>query len=462
MLYTVGYMTHASEILFAGGVGSVTGAHFILRSGERIIAVDCGLIQGEHQCDDRNYDPFLQDPSTVDLLFITHAHLDHIGRIPKFVREGFRGTIYSTAPTRDIAQAMLADALPIMTEHAASCGREPLYRSEDIAQSFARWKTVDYHEEIDCEEAITAHFRDAGHIMGSAMVVFEREGKSFVFTGDLGNSPSPLLRDTESIAGASFLVMESVYGDRVHEGRDTRTAVLQQTIEHIRASRGTLLIPSFSIERTQVLLYELNELVESKRMRPLPIFLDSPLAAEITEIYHRYPQYLNDEARERAGSDSDIFSFPGLTVTVDAADSRAIADVPGPKVIIAGSGMSHGGRIRSHEKHYLGDPGATLLFVGYQVPGSLGRRIQDGAKKVMIDGDEVHVRAHTGTLSGYSAHKDRDMLVEFVAEAQDSLEEVFVVMGEPKTALFLTQRLREFLDVRAQAPAYGDIRTIAW
>jgi metallo-beta-lactamase family protein len=445
-----------TQVHFVEGAGSVTGAHFILEFGGLTVAVDCGLKQGGNFCEDVNYDPFPYDPTKVDILFITHGHLDHIGRIAKFVKEGFSGPIISTLATRDITAVMLADAVGILTQEAAKCDKEPMYTRDDVARAMDLWQTHDYHEHFEIGAGVSVQFKDAGHILGSAMVEFTRAGKKFVCTGDLGNSPSPLLRDTESVKGIDYILMESVYGDRVHEHKDDRRSLLREAIERIQQSKGTLLIPSFSIERTQVLLSEMNELFEEEGLPTLPVFLDSPLAAEITRVYTQYPELFNAETKMRMQHD-DVFSFPGLTVTVDNAESGEIENVHGPKIIIAGSGMSHGGRIRAHERRYLGDTHSMVLFVGFQVPGSLGRRIQDGNAEVTIDGSKVAVRCMVGSLSGYSAHKDRDGLVGMIEDTKDTVKKVLVAMGEPKTSLFLAQRLREHLGVDAIAPSVGEV-----
>ncbi len=316
---------------------------------------------------------------------------------------------------------------------------------------FPLWQVHEYHEAFEIGD-ITVHFLDAGHILGSALVKFTRGGRTLMFTGDLGNTPQPLLNDTESPEGANYIVMESVYGDRVHEGRDGRKERLRQAIEDTRERGGVLLIPSFSIERTQILLYELNEMVESGSMIPLPIYLDAPLADKVTQVFRTYTKILNPEARRHFEAGDDPFTFKGLTIVAHTGDSRTLHAKPDPKIIIAGAGMSVGGRIRSHEKEYLGKDTTTVLFVGYQAPGSLGRRLYDGEKKVRIDAEWIQVRAKIDMLTGYSGHADRDQLLGFIESAGKSLEKVFITMGEPKASLFLAQRAKDFLDVVAVVP----------
>jgi metallo-beta-lactamase family protein len=253
-------------------------------------------------------------------------------------------------------------------------------------------------------------------------------------------------------SGHQYLITESVYGDRQHEAVAERSALLRTHIENTRKKGGTLIIPAFSLERTQSMLYEINNFIEEDGMEPLPVFLDSPLAIEVTDIYRRYPSYMNQAAQERLRHDDDLFGFPGFKATNSVRDSRAIHQTEGAKIIIAGSGMSHGGRIRSHEQEYLNNPKTTLLLVGHQVVGSLGRRLQDGAKHVDIDGQRIPVQAEVATIRGFSGHADRDQLLEVAAGGADSLEQVFVAMGEEKSSLFLTQRIHDYLALPAVVP----------
>jgi len=435
-----------------GGVGSVTGANFMLKHGSDRLLVDCGLIQGSRFSLPQNKEAFGYDPRTVDTLLITHAHLDHVGRIPKLVREGFSGVIYSTESTRELAQLILEDSLGILGKEAESLGEEVLYTEDDVHKTFALWKTVSYRERIHVGKETDATFRDAGHILGSATITIHAGDKNILFTGDLGNSPAPLLRETESISDSDYIIMESVYGDRVHEGVDERDQILRTVIEESITRGGALLIPAFSIERTQNLLYVINNLVEENKIPSVPVFLDSPMAIEATRIYKAYQRNFNTEIKQEIKAGDDIFSFPNLHMTKTTDESKTINGVPNPKIIIAGSGMSNGGRIVHHERRYLPDRNSTILFAGYQSAGSLGRRIQEGAKEVSIFGDRISVRAHTRTLTGYSAHMDRDGLVDFVSHSKDRVAKVFVVMGETKSSLFLAQRLHDYLDVDAIVP----------
>ncbi len=445
-----------STLSFLGGAGSVTGAHFLLETGKQKILIDCGLLQGGRYGMDENYEDFPYDPSTIDILFLTHAHADHIGRVPKLVRDGFKGVICSTPATRDLSEVMFEDAVRILADEANKRGVSPLYEPEDIGSAFELWQTHDYHQDFEIGDDIHAQFLDAGHILGAAMVEFEREGVKFVATGDLGNSPAPLLRDTEELKGVHYLLMESVYGDRAHEDREDRVGLLKDAILNTHKGNRTLLIPSFAMQRTQILLYEINKMVEAGEVPEIPVYLDSPLASKVTEVYRRYTHLFNDRVREEISSGDDIFEFPKFTIVGDSKESHALLNAPTPKVIIAGSGMSVGGRVLMHEKKLLGDKNTTILFVGYQGVGTLGRRIQDGERLVTIGQKQVRVRARKETIRGFSAHKDRDGLVAFVETSADTLREVFVAMGEPRSSLFLVQRLRDFLGVQARAPEAGE------
>lgn len=453
--------THTSTLTFAGGAGTVTGANFLFETGKKKILIDCGILQGGGaHGKDENYEDFPYDPASIDTLFITHAHADHIGRVPKLVQDGFHGTIYSTKATRDLAEVMFADAVRLLKQEATRRGEAPLYTPEHVQQALSLWETRDYHDVFAIGDDVSVQFLDAGHILGAAMVEFTRGSRKFVATGDLGNSPAPLLRDTEVVTGANYILMESVYGDRVHENRDDRVTLLKEIIAETHAKKRTLLIPSFAMQRTQLLLYEINKMVEAGEVPEVPVYLDSPLASKVTDVYSTYTHLFNDRVQEEIAKGDDIFNFPRFTVIESTEESQRLLNLPAPKVIIAGSGMSVGGRVLMHEKRFLGDPNSTILFVGYQGVGTLGRRIQDGAPKVTIGKEEVRVKAQKRTISGFSAHKDREGLLQFVEGSAGTLEQVFVAMGEPKSSLFLVQRIRDFLGVQAVAPSVGDVHTM--
>jgi metallo-beta-lactamase family protein len=442
-----------SVLGFYGGVGSVTGANFMLDTGQCAILVDCGLVQGSEFAPEINAAPFVYNPADIDVLIVTHAHADHIGRIPKLVKDGFRGVIYSTPPTKDLSAVMLEDALKVMAYEQERYGYAVLYERDDIRKTFTLWQTMDYGAVTELPDEVSLTFTNAGHILGSAMVHLTRGGKKIVFTGDIGNVPQPLLAPPEVPTDYDYLVMESVYGDRLHEQVEERTALLAEQLLRTQAQKGTLIIPAFSLERTQAMLLEINNLIEQNIVPPLPVFLDSPLAITVTDIYRQYTKYLKPAVQEQIASGDDIFDFPGMACTATIKESHEIDQVKGAKVIIAGSGMSHGGRIRRHEQNYLGDKNTIVLLVGYQAVGSLGRILHDGAKKVHIDGVAVKVKATIATISGYSGHADRDQLLNVVAGGGDKAKQVFVAMGEERSSLFLVQRLRDYLGLNAIAPA---------
>lgn len=441
-----------TKIGFYGGVGSVTGANFVVDTGDTKIMVDCGLIQGDRFAMATNCDAFPYNPKDIAVLLVTHAHADHIGRIPKLVAEGFEGKIVSTAPTKDLAALMLRDAFNVMRYEAEKYGTRTCYELGDVDRALRLWEGVEYRETVSLPDGVTATFRDAGHILGSSTITLTRNSKQFVFTGDIGNIPQPLLNAPDIPEGYDYLIMESVYGDRKHEEVEERGELLLHYLKDTQAKKGTLIIPAFSLERTQGMLFEINNFVEQGTLEPLPVFLDSPLAISVTELYRRHVDYLKREVQEQIKKGDDIFDFSGLSFTKTVQDSREINKVKGAKVIIAGSGMSHGGRILGHEQRYLEDTNTTLLLVGYQAVGSLGRRLHDGAKRVKIDGEDVRVKAKIARIRGYSGHADRDQLVDFVARGGGTAKQVFVTMGEERSSLFLVQRLRDYLGVKAVAP----------
>jgi metallo-beta-lactamase family protein len=446
-----------------GGVGAVTGANFLLETGTKRVLIDCGLLQGLPSADQTNAEPFDYDPASIDYVFITHSHIDHIGKVPKLVKDGFKGVVYSTEETKELAKLMLEDMAHIADSNFREKGTPPIYTSHDVEVALGLWQPLKYHDPKDFGD-FTLEVFDAGHILGSAMYkfIFEpgnlpagRQG-SIMFTGDTGNSPSPLERDTDKIVGVDYLLMDSVYGDRNHETPEERDRKFKEIIQGAVKRGGAVVIPTFSLERTQVLLFELHNLFKSGAVPQIPVFLDSPLAIRVTAIYEKISSLYKPEVQAEIKSDGDIFNFPKLKATTETRDSKEIINVPGAKIILAGSGMSTAGRVLSHEAIYLPDPNATLLFVGYQAPGTPGRLIQGGAKSVLIKGANVPIRAHIETINGFSAHKDSDHLVEMVSDTKDTLKTVFVCMGEPKSEIFLAQRLHDELGVHAVVPKRGD------
>ncbi len=446
------------KITFYGGVGNVTGANFLLEeeNGPKIL-LDCGLFQGQKFCDTPNRDAFSYDSASIDYLFISHAHMDHIGRIPLLIQRGFKGKIYSTPPTKEISELMLVDSLGVLEKEAKREGESALYSTSDVEKAMSLWETIEYHEKITIKN-FCVYFKNSGHIMGSAMVYLLYNNQRIVYTGDLGNSPNPFLPDTEPLIDANFLIMESVYGDRNHPQRDAGLNMLEDAIEDIVKTKGTLMIPAFSIEKTQELLFEIKKMMEGSRIPLIRVFLDSPLSINVTRIYKKYINYYNEKARKLYGDDPEfgIFNFPQLHPTLTTEQSKTINDVNPPKIIIAGSGMSNGGRILHHERRYLKDKNSILLLAGYQSPNTLGRQLQDGNKRVKILGEDIDVRAKIVTISGYSAHKGSDDLFEFVNRGADPIKQIFITLGEPKSSLFMVQRIRDNLAISTVAPKTGE------
>ncbi len=451
------------KLTFYGGARSVTGANYLLDSGTVKILVDCGLNQGTKYAEDLNYQPFDYKPEEIKYVFITHSHIDHIGRLPKLYKDGFRGAVYATAATRDLMAVALPDNMKQIHHEAEENRHAPLFKQEDLDGLLSLVRGADYYERIDLGNGISAVFHDAGHILGSSIVEIQWAGeggdKKIFFSGDLGNPPTPLLRPNDTISGADYVVVESAYGDRAHETHEEGKEKLISVIEGTIKRGGVLMIPSFAIERTQELLFGLNELFNTNRIPKVPVFIDSPLAIKMTAVYQRHPECFNKETMYLIKSGDDVFDFPGLKMTATTEESKMINDIPPPKIIIAGSGMSQGGRILHHEVRYLPDSNSTILFVGYQVDGSLGRRIQKGEKEVRILGQSVLVNCRIETLSGYSAHADQPGLLKWIASSRQGNkkpEEVFVVQGEEEAAKTLANLAHDNLGINAVAPQAGD------
>ncbi|HYF12726.1 MAG TPA: MBL fold metallo-hydrolase [Candidatus Paceibacterota bacterium] len=449
----------SSKIHFYGAAGTVTGSNFLLNTGDTKILIDCGLSQGRHAAEDANWQKFPFNPSEIDFLLVTHAHIDHIGRIPKLVKDGFKGKILSTQATKTIAPHMLRDSMELLAHEARRHNREILYTEADIDNALKMWEGTEYHTKHELGST-TVLFLDAGHILGSAMIHITRNGRNLVFTGDLGAGNSPLLGPTEALSSPHYLVMESVYGDRIRGRDDERRELLEDIIEHTAARGGTLLIPAFSTERTQDLLYEIKTLMTQKKVPSMPVYVDSPLSQKITAAYLSCKEYFAPDIQARIDAGENIFEFPELRFVEEVEESRKIAAERGPKIVLAGSGMSNGGRVHEHERHVLPDEQSTLLIVGYQSAGSLGRKLLEGEKRIKIRDETILVRARVEAIYGYSAHMDGEQLLEFVNKSTDTLKNVFVVMGEPASASFLVQRIRDYLGVKAVAPEEGEEETI--
>jgi len=450
---------------FLGGARIASGNSYLLEAGDKKILVDCGMYQGNKKLENKNFGPFDFAPQEIDFVIVTHSHLDHIGRLPMLIKEGFKGKIFATPPTIEFTRVMLEDTQRVLQEKAQKAGRLPLFAEKEIDEMMNFFEPIEYHEKKELAPDIAFEFFEAGHILGSAFIEMRiKNGESrtkketkIVFSGDLGNTPVPILRPLETIQEADYVLVESVYGDRLHETNKEAKETVEDAVEDAISKKGVLMIPSFAMERAQQLLYHLNELVENKRIPAVPIFFDSPLAIRITKIYEKFPQYFNKEAQELIKSGDDIFKFPGLRITSSVKESKGINDIPAPKIIIAGSGMSQGGRILHHEARYLSDPKSTLLLVTYQAAGTLGRRILEGENEVEILDQKISVRAAIRSISGYSAHADQKGLVEWLEAIRKPIKKIFVVQGEEKPALALAQIIKDRMGIMSEVPEMGQV-----
>lgn len=439
------------RLTFYGAVKEVTGANYLLESGDTKVLIDCGLLQGGAFSEKQNWEPFPFDPKEISAVFITHAHIDHTGRLPKLIKEGFRGKVYSTPPTKDFANLLLLDSEHILFEEAERLKLPPLYGVREVEELMARWEGVSYHQEINIGPLKIALY-NAGHILGSSIIKVEAEGKKILFTGDLGNSPAPIIGPYEEFGDETidYCVIESAYGNRVHQ--PMKEGIIEDVIEETVRAGGVLLIPAFAMERTQKLLFEINELMENGRIPQVPVYLDSPLAIKITGIYQKYLSYFDKETLNLISQDKFLFDFPGLKKTLTIEESKAINEVLPPKIIIAGSGMSHGGRILHHEKRYLPDPKSAILFIGYQAKNSLGRRILEGEQMVKIHGEDVLVRCRKLVIEELSAHADQQKLLDWLHPMRLSLKKIFVVQGEEESSLAFAKKAINDLAIHAEVP----------
>lgn len=430
------------QLTFLGACRMVTGSQYLLEHAGTKLLVDCGMIQGEQFTEDKNYEEFSFQPNELAAVLITHAHIDHCGRVPRLVREGFTGKIIATHATLDLAHVMLEDSAHVIQMDAEQADYPPLYVEADVERAAALFHGINYRDPITVGP-FTIELFDAGHILGSAFIRITAGGKTIIFSGDLGNPPVPLLKPTEALPYTDYLVMESTYGNKMHEPAKERKLLLQSAIYETITMRGTLLIPAFALERTQEILFELNDLVEHKDIPPVPIFIDSPLAIKATRIYPKYNHWFNQETQYLIAKGDDVFKFNGLKFTSTTQESRAIMNIKPPKVILAGSGMMQGGRIRYHAKNYLSDFRNQVLIVGYQVKGSLGRQLLEKAKQVIVDGDRIAVKAKVRAIGAYSAHADQAKLIAWLKTAPHQPQRIWLTHGEEASAQTLANVLRQ-------------------
>jgi len=451
------------RLTFVGGAREVTGANYLLESGDLRVLIDFGLAQGSRYNEAKNYEPLSYDVKNIDSVFVTHSHIDHIGRLPQLAKLGYRGPIYCSEPSAALAAVSLPDAFSKMVEESAILGLPALWDINDVEQAISQFHPVKYHDEIPLTDGVTVKGYNSGHVLGSTTWVFSKGETHISFPGDVGNPPSLLLPDIEHPPGVTHTLIESAYGNRLHEARNERRELLLDAVRETHSHGGTLVIPSFALERTQELLLEFDSMFEEGHLPRMPFFVDSPLAIRMTEVYGKFSSYFNDSAREILKNNGGVFNFPWLTKTISHIESKAINNIVGPKVIIAGSGMSQGGRIRHHEMRYLPDPHSAILFIGYQVKGSLGRRIRDHESSVKIFGHEVRVRCRVLSIGAYSAHADQNGLVNYLHEVKNlgALRECFVVQGELEAEQALSDRISKDLNISVHIPVVGESYEIA-
>lgn len=456
------------KMQFLGGARTVTGSCFYLECNEMKMLVDCGLYQGKSS-DEINRMPFDFRPADLDIIFITHAHLDHSGMLPRIVREGFQGRILTTRATRDLLEIMLYDAAQIQVSDAAwqnkkamRAGRspvEPLYTGEDVAKALPFIDVQSYDAMSHLGKGIRYRFLDAGHILGSGTLEIwvqeSGEEKKIVFSGDIGKKDNPIIRNPSVPVEADFIVMESTYGNRRHKPLKDSIDELVQAIKITFKRGGNVYIPSFAVGRTQDLLYILNELVRENRLYNINVYLDSPLAEEATKVYLAHPEVFDEEARRRF-STRGIDGALKLHFVRSVQESMALNRIKSGILVIAGSGMCEGGRIRHHLKHNLWRRECSVIFVGYQGAGTLGRQIVDRAKSVTILGDEVAVRASIYTINGFSAHADQSELFGWLSSFKNS-PQVFIVHGEEDVAISFGQLVAETTGFRTYVPEKGEV-----
>ena len=468
------------KITFLGATKTVTGSNFLVEAAGKKFLVDCGMYQGAAQDEWENSAPFAFDVNEIDFMLLTHAHIDHSGRIPKLYNEGFRKPIYATKATCDLCSIMLPDSGHIQEMEIEWKNRKrtrkgldplpPLYTAEEALKCLEVFCPVKYDEIIDIDENIHVRFNDAGHMLGSAIIEIwaDENGKTTkaVFTGDLGNNDIPLLSSPTMIDDADYLVMESTYGGRLHMRNDDKASLFLNIVSETLDKGGTVVIPSFAVGRTQEILYELNQLkdvIQDEDFRKkyetvmkAPVYVDSPLAISATEIFRENMDLFDEETQEVMRSGDNPLEFPGLQFTRTAEESKELNAKNESSIIISASGMCEVGRIKHHLKHNLWNPNSTVLFVGYQAPGTLGRKIVDGAKTVKLFGEEIAVNARIEYIEGYSGHADQEWLLNFIYSFIRKPKTIFLVHGEPEGQVILKQKIQGTAEIPVIIPEYGE------
>ena len=468
------------KITFLGAAKTVTGSNFLVEAAGKKFLVDCGMYQGKATEEKENEAPFLFDVSEIDFMLLTHAHIDHSGRIPKLYNDGYRNSIIATKATCDLCTIMLPDSGHIQemeiewrNKKRKREGKQelpPLYTAEDATKCLELFKRVKYDEVVEIDENIKVRFNDAGHMLGSAIIEVwaTQDGKTekAVFTGDLGNNDIPLLASPTMIETADYLIMESTYGSRLHMRNDDKAELFLNIVSETLDKGGTVVIPSFAVGRTQEIVYELNKLKENrddeefikkyKTLMSVPVFVDSPLAISATEIFRENTDLFDDEVKEEMEKGDNPLEFQGLQFTRTADESKALNESNQSSIIISASGMCEVGRIKHHLKHNLWNPNSTILFVGYQAPGTLGSKLVNGEKKVKVFGEEISVNARIEYIEGYSGHADQEWLLNFVYSFIKKPKHIFLVHGEEEAQEVLKEKILETTGIPVTIPDYGE------
>lgn len=468
------------KITFLGAARTVTGSNFLVEGAGKKFLVDCGMWQGKAEQEMENDQEFEFNPTDIDFVLLTHAHIDHSGRIPKLYKEGFRNKVYAHKATCDLCALMLPDSGHIQETESEWKNRKrmrrgekpipPIYTAEEAAKCLEIFEAVQYDKIIEITPEIHVRFNDAGHMLGSSIIELwvREDGKETktVFTGDLGNNDIPLLSPLTMIEDTDYLVMESTYGSRLHVKNEQKAEIFLNVVSETLDNGGTVVIPSFAVGRTQEILYELNKLKEEKEdeefirkykiLMKTPVYVDSPLAISATEVFSDNMDLFDEETKEEMAKGDNPLEFPGLQFTKTADESKALNEDPKPSIIISASGMCEVGRIKHHLKHNLWNPKSTILFVGYQAPGTLGYNIVNGAKTVKIFGEEIAVNARIEYIEGYSGHADQELLMNFIYSFIKKPKHIFLVHGEPESQDILRDKIEGETGLGVTIPEFGE------